>query len=76
MLDDDGTVTGAFDPRRVRSVQYALRDLPDGELLAAFVHASRDISVAVSVGQTARFQEYELEQSRAVVAEIKRRGLP
>jgi hypothetical protein len=75
MLDDDGAVTGAFDPRRVRSEQYALRDLPDGELLAAFVHASSDISVSVSLGTFEGFQDYELEESRVAAAEIKRRGL-
>jgi hypothetical protein len=75
MLDDDGAMTDAFDPRRVRSEQYTLRDLPDGELFAAFVHASGDIRAAVSVGWTEGVQEYELEQSRAVAAEIKRRRL-
>jgi hypothetical protein len=74
LLDDDNTVAGAFDPRRTRSEEYSLHDLPDGDLLAVYVAVSDDISVAVSVG-TVTFQEYELEQSRAVAAEIRRRGL-
>ena len=75
LLDNDGTVSDAFDPRRTRLEEYALSGLPDGELLAAFVHASRDISVSVSLGTFTGFQDYELEASRAVAAEVKRRGL-